>query len=371
MLNKVDEAELISKLAEVGKKFRLDGEISGYRVIIAGNINSTYCVYYKNGDEEKKYIFQKINTYVFKEPINIMENIERVTSYIRERANGRVALHFHHTENGDNYVIDGDSGFWRVMNCIDAVTFDVCEDLVVIENTGRAFGEFQVQLADFDGSCLHETIPDFHNTVKRLNTLFLHVEQDPCGRVKEAREEIDWIASVRELAGELWTRYESGEFPIRVTHNDTKSNNVLFDRETLRPLVVVDLDTVMPGMAMYDFGDAVRFIANTAAEDEADLSKVSFDPEKYRAFCRGYFGAVGNALTEAEIQSMTLGAFSITVELASRFLDDYLTGDAYFKTLYEGHNLVRTRCQIHLAKDILAKTDMLQAIVKETVASEE
>ena len=162
-------------------------------------------------------------------------------------------------------------------------------------------------------------------------------------------------------------RYAAGEFPLRVTHNDTKANNVLFDPKTKKPLVVIDLDTVMPGMAMYDFGDAVRFIANTAAEDEKDVTKVAFDEDKFRAFCEGYVGQVWNALTPAEIDSLVPASFAITIELASRFLDDYLTGDKYFKTDYPEHNIVRTRCQLALAKDIDAKSADLAAIVRETV----
>ena len=353
-------------LAEVGALFRLPGELSSYEMIKNGNINSTYKVTYTlPSGALKSYIFQKINTYVFKNPVEIMENIDRVTTHIRSKEKGGVTLHFHHTDTGDNFVFDHDRSFWRVMNFVDSITFDTSSDPRIVRSTGRAFGHLQTELADFDGSVLHETIHDFHNTRWRLDTLFEHVEADPYGRVAEASEEIAYIASVRDRACELCDRYMRGEFPVRVTHNDTKSNNVLFDRTTFDPLVVIDLDTVMPGMAMYDFGDAVRFAANTAAEDEPDLSRVSFDVEKVRAFCDGYIEQVKGSLTDAEIDSMVLGAFSITIELAARFLDDYITGDKYFKTLYPGHNLVRTRCQIHLARDIDRKFDELSAIVRE------
>lgn len=353
-------------LTTVGIRFRLPGEFYSYKIIKNGNINSTYKVTYNlpNGDL-KSYIFQKINTYVFKDPVGIMENIDRVTTHIREKEGGGVKLHFHHTDSGTNYVFDDDGSFWRVMNFVDSVTFDTSRDLRVVRSTGRAFGRLQNELSDFDGSLLHETIPNFHNTRARLDTLFAHVEEDPVGKVAKVRAELDYIASVRARACELCDRYERGEFPIRVTHNDTKSNNVLFDRKTLEPLVVIDLDTVMPGMAMYDFGDAVRFGANTSVEDESDLSKVSLDTDKFRAFCEGYIGEVKDSLTPAEIDSMVLGAFSITIELASRFLDDYITGDKYFKTLYPKHNLVRTRCQLELARDIDRKFDELRAIVAE------
>ncbi|MCQ2417399.1 MAG: aminoglycoside phosphotransferase family protein [Oscillospiraceae bacterium] len=354
-------------IQKIGKAFRLPGEMSAYTTITNGNINTTYRVTYRNEDgSEKSYIFQRINTVVFHNPIQIMQNIDLVTTHIRSKCPNERTLHFHHTSEGKNYLFTDDDAFWRVMNWVDSITFDTCTDLAVIEATGAAFGKFQNQLSDFDGSKLFETIPDFHNTKKRLDTLFAHVAEDPCQRVADVKAEIDYLASVRELAGSLSVRYAEGAFPVRVTHNDTKSNNVLFDKETKMPIVVIDLDTVMPGMAMYDFGDAVRFIANTAAEDEADLSLVSFDTEKFAAFCKGFLGEVGRSLTQAEIDSLVLASFSITIELASRFLDDYITGDKYFKVLYPEHNLVRTRCQLTLAKDIAAKQAQLEEIVKQT-----
>lgn len=357
---------MFDKLKEIGELFRLPNTLYTYEAITQGNINSTYKVTYRSADKKTKaYIFQKVNTTVFKNPVEIMKNIDRVTSHMRERYPNEPVLHFHHTATGENYVFDGDNSFWRVMNYVDSITYDVCEDLSVIAATGEAFGHFQMQLSDFDGSVLFETIKDFHNTRKRLDTLFAHVSEDPLGRVAEAQDEIEYISAVRLKAGELSDRFARGEFPVRVTHNDTKCNNVLFDRVTKRPLVVIDLDTVMPGLAGLDFGDAVRFIANTANEDEPDLTKVYFDTSKFRAFCKGFIGQVKGALTDAEINTLVLATFSITVELAARFLDDFLTGDTYFKTNYPGHNLVRTRCQLHLAQDIMRKYDELNYIVRD------
>lgn len=221
--------------------------------------------------------------------------------------------------------------------------------------------------AEFDGSVLHETIPDFHNTKKRLDTLFAHVEEDSCGRVKDVQDEIEYLASVREKAGELSRMFADGEIPKRVTHNDTKCNNVLFDSETKEPIVVIDLDTIMPGMSMYDFADAVRFIANTAVEDEPDTSRVFFDTAKFRAFTNGFIGETGGSLKPVEIENLVKASFSITIELASRFLDDYITGDQYFRCVYPKHNLVRTRCQLALAKDIERKWDELSWIVRDVM----
>lgn len=353
-------------LTAIGKEFRLPGYIIAYDVEKRGNINCTYRVKYRLPDGKVKYyIFQKINTYVFKNPEEIMANIDLVTTHIQGKKKDAPTLYFYHTKDRKNYVYDVDGGFWRVMNYVDSITFNSCENLDVIQATGEAFGEFQMQLADLDGSRLYETIPDFHNTEKRLNTLFDHVAADELGRVASVKKEIDYIASVREKATELSRRYNRGELPVRVTHNDTKANNVLFDKVNFKPLVVIDLDTVMPGMSMYDFGDAIRFIANTAEEDEPDLSKVSLDVSKFMAFSRGFIGKAKNSLTKAELDNMVLAAFSISVELASRFLDDYITGDKYFKILYPEHNIDRTRCQLHLAKDIERKFDVLQTIVRE------
>ena len=358
---------MFETLKIVGEKFRLPGEPYSYNVIAMGNINSTYKVTYVNEKSFKSYLFQKVNTNVFKSPIEIMENIDHVTSFIRAKYPDQITLHFHHTDEGTNYFVDGDDAFWRVINYVDSVTFNASDDLRVIEATGKAFGNFQTQLSDFDGSILHETIPDFHNTKKRLDTLFDDVEMDECGRVREVAEEIAYIDSVREQAAELSVRFENGEIPKRVTHNDTKCNNVLFDSVTKEPIVVIDLDTIMPGMSMYDFADAVRFIANTAVEDEPDTSKVFFDTAKVRAFANGFIGATKDSLTEIEIENLVKATFSITIELASRFLDDYITGDKYFRCEYPKHNLVRTRCQLQLAKDIARKTDELEWIIRDVL----
>ena len=343
-------------LKQVGKQFRLAGELESFESIKNGNINVTYKVIYLRSDGSlKPYIFQKINTHVFKKPADIMRNIDLVTTHIRKKYTEIPTLHFHHTKNGENYLYDSDGSFWRVMNYIDSITFDSCDDLEVVRNTGIAFGRFQKQLADFDGSQLYETIPNFHNTRMRIDTLLENAKADPVGRVDEVKDELEYIASVREKAIELSEKFYSGKLPVRVTHNDTKCNNILFDRNTKRPLIVIDLDTVMPGMSMYDFGDAARFIANTCVEDEEDLDKVSFSIESFRALAEGYIGELVGHVTDEEITSLPLATFSITVELAARFLDDYITGDLYFKTRYPKHNLVRTRCQLQLAKSIMAQ----------------
>lgn len=354
-------------LNEIGQKFNLKGELYTYEAITMGNINSTYKVTYMTEDGDlTPYLFQRVNTHVFKNPVEIMKNIDRVTRYISEKYPDQRTLHYYHAEDGSNYYISDDA-FWRVVNYIDSITFDSSEDLKVIEATGKAFGQFQTRLSDFDGSVLYETIPDFHNTKKRLDTLFNHIDEDPCGRVAEVQKEIEYLTAVREKASALSVQFANGEIPKRVTHNDTKCNNVLFDRVTKEPIVVIDLDTIMPGMSMYDFADAVRFVANTAVEDEPDVSRVYFDTSKFRAFAQGFIGATKDALEPIEIENLVKATFSITVELASRFLDDYLTGDLYFRCKYPKHNLVRTRCQLQLAKDIERKWDELSWIIRDVI----
>ena len=359
---------LEKKLTTVGQNFRLQGDLYSFTVLTDGNINSTYRMDYRLPDGKvKSYIAQQINSYVFRHPAEIMKNIDLVTTHIRAKTQEpNASLHFHHTADGKNYYMDeADSSFWRLYTFIPAFSLRVSASLDIMKNAGEAFGEFQMQLSDFDASQLFETIPDFHNTKKRLDTFFVHVEEDPLGRAAGLCEEIGYLREMYPIACQLTELLENGEIPLRVTHNDTKINNVLFDPVTHKSLTVIDLDTVMPGLAMHDFGDAVRFGASTAAEDEADLSLVAFDLEKYRAFAEGFIGRTREALTKKELDTMALGALTITIELASRFLDDYLLGDKYFSVNYEGHNLVRARCQLHLAKDMQRKYQEMCAIVEE------
>jgi hypothetical protein len=359
----MNNLEFTAQLNAVCRAFRIEGDFVDCEPVTAGNINKTYKVTYRSYTE-KSYILQEINTYVFKEPIKVMSNIDLVTTHIRNKNTGRPSLHFYHTANRCNYVSAGDS-FWRMCNYIDSVTYDICDDPEILYGAGQAFGEFQMQLSDFDASGLYATIPDFHNTKKRLDKLFYDIKTDEYGRASSVKPEIDYICSMRETAGILTEMTERGDVPLRVTHNDTKTNNVLFDKITREPLTVVDLDTVMPGLAMHDFGDAVRSAANTAAEDERDLSKVSLDLDLFKAFAEGFISRTALALTDKEIETMALGALTITIELASRFLDDFLTGDKYFKTGYEGHNLDRARCQLKLAQDMESKLDRMNAIIKD------
>ena len=357
------------KLLQVGEAFRIKGPFFSYEEIKMGNVNHTYKVNYIRDDgtgmaKIKSYLVQRVNTYAFQHPIELMQNIDRVTQHIRTKHPDAQSLHFHHLDSGENYLIDND-GFWRLSNYIPSVTFDTCDDLNVVRSAGQAFGDFQMMLSDFDAEQLFYTIPDFHDTRKRYAKLKADMEADPCGRVAEARAELDWLLSVEDAACKLTDLYHVGKLPLRVTHNDTKINNVLFDEQTRNALVVIDLDTVMPGLVGHDFGDAIRFAANFVEEDCEEADKAGLNLNVYWAFAEGFLKKTAATLTEAEIDTLGLSCFALACELATRFLDDYLVGDKYFKIRYEGHNFVRTRCQIALAQDMWRKMDAMNAIVKD------
>ena len=359
--------DLFEKLHEVCELFRIHDEFLGYDTIQMGNVNRTYKVNFRMPDgSEKSYLVQNVNTYAFRNPVVLMDNIDRVTEHIRAKKPGEIALHFHHTADRKTYVIDGEN-FWRMTNFIRSVTYNSVKDPVILENAGRAFGEFQMQLSDFDSNSLFETIPDFHDTRKRYEKFLTSVEEDRAGRAEAVRQEIDYLCSVQDQACLLTDLYRAGKLPLRVTHNDTKINNVLFSPEDNRAMVVIDLDTVMPGLMGHDFGDAIRFAANFVEEDCPEADKAGVDLDVFRTFAQGFLSQTAKTLTDTEADTLAMSCFVLTAELATRFLADYLDGDLYFNTKYPGHNLVRARCQIALAKDMLAKMPQMEAIVRECV----
>ncbi len=361
--------ELARQLLNVGEKFCIPGPFFSYEEIKMGNVNHTYKINYIRDDgsgmaQIKSYLVQKVNTYAFQHPLELMSNIDKVTEYIHEKYPDIKCLHFHHTKERHNYL-EGEEGFWRLSNYIPSVTFNSCDDLSVARSAGQAFGNFQQMLADFDASSLFYTIPDFHNTRSRYAKLKEEIARDPCGRVAKVRQELDWLLSVEDEACKLTDLYEEGKLPLRVTHNDTKINNVLFDEETLRPLVVIDLDTVMPGLVGHDFGDAIRFAANFVEEDCPKADEAGLNLNVYWAFAEGFLKETAPTLTEMEVETLGNSCFTLTCELATRFLADYLVGDKYFKVNGPEHNLIRTRCQIALAKDMQTKMDAMNAIVRD------
>ena len=361
--------ELYDKLLEVSRLFRIDYEYLGYETIQMGNVNRTYKVNFLLPEgKPKSFLVQNVNTYAFRNPVGLMENIDKVTEHIRAKKPGQLALHFHHTADRKTYIIDG-KNFWRMTNYVPSVTFNTVTDLEIIRNAGKAFGEFQMDLADFDIAELTETIPGFHNTRQRYETLIQSVKEDKAGRAEQVREEIDFLLSVQDLACKLTDLQMAGELPLRVTHNDTKINNVLFHPEDNSAMIVIDLDTVMPGLMGHDFGDAIRFAANYVEEDCPELDKVGVNLEIFRAFAEGFLSMTAKTMTEKEVETLALSCFVLTAELATRFLADYLDGDLYFNIKSPDHNLVRTRCQIALAKDMLKKMDEMEKVVRDCVAA--
>ena len=361
--------DLHEKLHEVCRLFRIYDEFLGYETIQMGNVNRTYKVNFRLADgNPKSFLVQNVNTYAFRNPVALMDNIDQVTEHIRNKKPGQIALHFHHTADRKTYVSDGDN-FWRMTNFVKSVTYNSVKDSAIVRNAGKAFGEFQMDLSDFDITRLYETIPDFHNTRKRYETFIASVEADKAGRAGEVREDIDYLLSVQDLACKLTDLNREGKLPLRVTHNDTKINNVLFHPEDNSAMIVIDLDTVMPGLIGHDFGDAIRFAANFVEEDCKEPEKAGVDLEVFRAFAEGFLSQTARTLTETEVDTLALSCFVLTAELATRFLADYLDGDLYFNTKYPGHNLVRARCQIALAKDMLRKMPEMEKIVRECVAA--
>ena len=361
--------EIARKLLQVGEAFRIPGPFFSYEEIKMGNVNHTYKVNYIRDDgssmaQIKSYLVQRVNTYAFQDPVALMSNIDKVTEYIHHKFPETKCLHFHHTAERSNYLMDQD-GFWRLSNYVPSVTFNSCDDLNVVRSAGEAFGDFQMMLSDFDAGALYYTIPDFHNTRKRYEKLKADRTADPCGRVAEVRAELDWLLSAEDEACRLTDMQEQGELPLRVTHNDTKINNVLFDEATHQPLVVIDLDTVMPGLVGHDFGDAIRFAANFVEEDCPQAEKAGVNLNVFWAFAEGFLKKTAATLTEAEVATLGNSCFTLACELATRFLDDYIVGDKYFKIRSPQHNLERTRCQIALAKDMQVKLDAMNAIVRD------
>lgn len=358
------------QILEVCRQFGLKGEYKYYEVINSGHINSTYKVFFFRDGEMKDYIVQRVNTYVFQNPLDVMENIAQVTEYIRAKikATGvtakRSVLHYSTTENGNYYTVLDDGGFWRCCRYIDdSISFTQTDDLKIIEESGKAFGKFQTYLADFPVKDLHIVIPHFHNTIKRYEALQEAMEKNVAGRLNEVQDVIAGYKAIEALAIKPYQLQRAGVLPLRVTHNDTKTSNVLFDAKTGEYLAVIDLDTVMPGLVAFDFGDAIRVAASTVDEDEKDLSKVALDLEKYEAFTRGFVRAIGDMLSTDEKNSLALGAIAMTAECGVRFLTDYLDGDKYFRIHYPDQNLARAKCHLALAQDMERKLAKMQEIV--------
>jgi len=345
--------------------FRMHGTPVSCVVFGHGHINHTLKITTDTGSE---YVLQRINKYVFRDPVRLMANASAITEYLRARIDDpRLALHFIPTYRGNFYHRDENGEFWRAYDFVGGFCLDAPETEEDFYQSALAFGRFQQLLTDFPADSLYETIPEFHNTIDRYRQLKESVKVDSCGRAAGVQKELAFALAQEEPAGTLQRMRLAGELPLRVTHNDTKLNNVLLDRTTRKSLCVLDLDTVMPGLSVYDFGDSIRFGAATAPEDEPDTEKMALDLHLFEVYTKGYLEAA-TALTDKEVEMLPMGAFVMTIEVGIRFLKDYLDGDLYFKTAYPEHNLVRARTQLKLAADMLAKMDAMKKIVQQVAA---
>ena len=361
----------MKEIENIINQFDIEGTLVDVSCKNNGNINKTYIATYKmDNGETKKYILQKINTTVFKEPYKLMKNIENVTNWIEKKA--RFSDDKKHpclkviptkTKKPLAIVLDenGEKQYYRAYNCIEeSISYDVSKDNEVVYNTGKAFGHFQKMLIDYPTNTLEETITDFHNTPKRYENFLKDVELDVCDRVFEVSKEIAFVLKNSSCASLITNLIEKGRIPIRVTHNDTKVNNVMMHEKTGEYLTVIDLDTVMLGSSLYDYGDGIRSACANALEDEEDLDKVFFNLELFEKYTDGYLSEMAPYLTEDEVCNMGEAIEVLTFELGIRFLNDYINGDTYFKTNYDKHNLVRARNQFKLLMDIKDKLSYIE-----------
>lgn len=360
-------------LQEISNKFQLSGDWVEGDVYGDGHINSTYKIIFRSHVEgiDKAYILQKINHHVFKEPELLMENIENVTAYLndmlanQEEPRMDEVLKIIYSKEHKSYFKDDEGNYWRVYHFVENATgYTFAENTSILYEAGKAFGRFQWMLRDYPALSLHETIRNFHHTKDRYKQLMEAVIDNPVSRAEQVQDEIAFCKSHEKLSTMILDALETGEIPYRVTHNDTKINNVLIHNETGKGQCVIDLDTVMPGSALYDFGDAIRSSASTAAEDETDLSLVKIDLSRFEAYTVGFMEEMSDILTVAEIELMPFAGIIMTFECGMRFLTDYIQGDNYFRIHRPEHNLERARNQFQLAKDMLAHIEALKAIVK-------
>lgn len=359
--------ETYRMLTDVVSQFPITENIVDIYQNFSGHINSTYILKTECG---KRYILQKINTNVFKNPDELMSNIIGVTNFIHEKLSNmgqdpsRRTLHMLMCNNG-KYYCQCESGCWRICEFVENTsTYLYVEKPILFYNCAKAFGQFQQLLADYPAEKLYETIPNFHNTVSRLADFKKAVVDNLAGRRDSVQKEIDCVLSLSHYCSYITSRIDSGVYPLRVTHNDTKLSNILFDDDTLDGICVIDLDTVMPGSVLYDFGDSIRFGACSTEEDETDPSKVHLRLDLYEEFTKGFLEGLGGSLSEAEILGLPYGALIITLETGMRFLGDYLNGDTYFSIHREHHNLDRARTQLALALDMEKNLDKMTEIAK-------
>lgn len=356
-----------SNVLDVLKHYKDFDKLKSFGEYGNGHINDTYLIEYEGNN---KIILQKVNKNIFKEPKKLMENISLVTSYLREKIiekggnPDRETLNLINTEEGNYFYEDSNLDIWRMYEFIDnAICYEQVTDTNEFYESGYAFGNFQNLLEGFPVNKLSEVIKNFHNTEDRFKTFKAIVDEDLLGRAKSVQDEIDFFIKREEYSHIFNEALKNNEIFLKVTHNDTKLNNILFDNATKKALCVIDLDTIMPGFAAFDFGDAIRFGANKGLEDEVYLSKVGLDIELFEAFTKGFLEACGKSLSKREIELLPMAAMVMTFECGMRFLGDYIAGDKYFKITREKHNLDRARTQIKLVSDMEANIEEMKKIV--------
>jgi len=356
----------------IARQFQIDGKFSNARPYGSGHINDTYLATFDRNGIVLRYIFQKVNENVFKDIAALMENIVRVTEHIRCKLEAentddifRRVLTVIGTRDQSSYYKDPDQQYLRAYTFIPkAQTYDVLESIDQAYEAGRMFGLFQKMLVDLPQPPLHETIADFHNGPSRLKAFRHALETDVCNRAGNAKPEIDFLIRHSWIFDVLPALVEKGQIPVRTTHNDTKINNVMLDNQTNKGVCIIDLDTVMPGLSVYDFGDLVRTATNSADEDQRDLSKVFMDITRFKAALRGYLSTAGDFLNDAERNHLVFGGKMITLIMGTRFLTDYLAADAYYKIHRQQHNLDRCRTQFKLLTSIIQQEDEMNALVE-------
>ena len=349
--------DCMKKNLPIAESFSLDGNVLSIEPYGNGHINTTFLLV----TDKKRYVLQKMNRTIFKDSDALMKNICLVTEHLT--AKGIETLEVVSTKSGESYLKYEDDAYRTYAFIENTVAYDKVDNAEIFMASGKAFGEFQQQLADFDASLLSEIIKDFHNTPVRFENFKKALEKDICGRTKDCKPEIDFVLARANTYSIITDAMAKGDIPLRVTHNDTKLNNILMDSKSGKARAIIDLDTVMPGSMLYDFGDSIRFGASTGAEDEKDLSLVNFDISLFEAYAKGYCAAVKNSITPVEANLMPYGAYMMTIECGMRFLTDYLEGDSYFKTKYAEHNLVRCRTQFKLVSDMEKQLDKMTEIV--------
>ncbi|MGB8450798.1 MAG: aminoglycoside phosphotransferase family protein [Anaerocolumna sp.] len=363
--------EYCVNIKEAIENIAFAGTCIDYKPYGNGHINDTFQVRFRLTDGSMiRYILQRINHDTFKNPEQLMENIAGVTEFLRKKIKkdqgdaDRETLNIIKTKDGKNFFRDSIGCSWRGYQFIeDATCFEKVENPNDFYQSAYAFGHFQYLLSDYPAKILHETVPDFHNTPVRFKNLQKAVKEDMKGRVKEVSAELAFILEREKDLYILMDLYAEGKLPLKVTHNDTKLNNIMIDNTTRKGICVIDLDTVMPGFSVNDFGDSIRFGASTGEEDEPDLSKVNFDLELFEVYTKGFLEGCNGSLSETEIDMFPLGAKMMTLECGIRFLTDYLQGDTYFRIHRGEHNLDRCRTQFKLVADMEKKWDAMKMIV--------